>query len=439
MFKENILDKYNFTDGDTIVIGLSGGPDSMALFDVLQKYKKKVNINIVVAHVNHNVRQVSNEEAKFVEDYVNKYDVVFESMKIEKYGDDNFENEARNIRYHFFEELINKYNAKYLLTAHHGDDLIETILMRIVRGSTVNGYSGFKEIVKRDNYTIIRPLIYFNKEEILEYDKLNNIPYCIDKTNYMDIHTRNRYRSKILPSLYKESKDVNTKFLKFSKVLESYSDYIDKVTIGIIDKVYKDNTLYIDEYNNLDDLIKNRVLYYVLESIYSDDMFVIHDRHIDLINNLINSTKKNTKVYLPNNVVVVKEYNKLLIENGNNNITSYEIELTDYVELPNNHHLEIISDTPKNGNDICRLDSKEIALPLYVRTRKLGDKIDLFNTNGHTKVKDIFIDKKIPLKDRELWPIVVDSNDKVVWIPNLKKSKFNKKKNEFSDIIIRYI
>ena len=439
MFKENILDKYNFTDGDTIVIGLSGGPDSMALFDVLQKYKKKVNINIVVAHVNHNVRQVSNDEAKFVEDYVNKYDVAFESMKIEKYGDDNFENEARNIRYHFFEELINKYNAKYLLTAHHGDDLIETILMRIVRGSTVNGYSGFKEIVKRDNYTIIRPLIYFNKEEILEYDKLNNIPYCIDKTNYMDIHTRNRYRSKILPSLYKESKDVNTKFLKFSKVLESYSDYIDKVTVDIIDKVYKDNTLYIDEYNNLDDLIKNRVLYYVLESIYSDDMFVIYDRHIDLINNLINSTKKNTKVYLPNNVVVVKEYNKLLIENGNNNITSYEIELTDYVELPNSHHLEVISDTPKNGNDICRLDSKEVALPLYVRTRKLGDKIDLFNTNGHTKVKDIFIDKKIPLKDRELWPIVVDSNDKVVWIPNLKKSKFNKKKNEFSDIIIRYI
>lgn len=439
MFKEDILDKYNFKEGDTIVIGLSGGPDSMALFDLLVKYQKKVNINIVVAHVNHNVRKVSNKEAIFVENYVKKYNVVFESMKIDKYGDDNFENEARNIRYHFFGELIKKYNAKYLLTAHHGDDLIETILMRIVRGSTLKGYAGFKEIVERDNYTIIRPLISFNKEEIIKYDKSNKIPYCIDKTNFMNIHTRNRYRSNILPLLYKEQKDVNSKFLKYSKLLESYSNYIDSITEDKIKEVYKDNTLYIDKYNELDDLIKSRVLNYILEYTYSDDMFVIHDKHIELISNLINSDKKNSKVYLPNNMVAIKEYNTLKIENGNNDTNNYEIEVTDFVELPNGHHLEMIKETSLNGNDICRLNSKDVVLPLYVRTRKDGDKIEGYNMDGHTKVKDVFIDKKIPLSERELWPVVVDSNDEVVWIPGLKKSKYNNKKNEFSDIIIKYI
>lgn len=439
MIKEDILDKYHFIDKDVLVIGLSGGPDSMALLNMLLKYRNKVDITIVAAHVNHNVRRESNKESKFVEEYCNKNNVIFESMKIDKYGDDNFENEARNIRYQFFEKLINKYNAKYLLTAHHGDDLIETILMRIVRGSSLSGYAGFKEIAKRDSYTIIRPLINYNKDEIIKYDKENNIPYCIDKTNFMNIHTRNRYRKNILPLLYKEQNDVNSKFLKYSKVLESYSEYIDNITKDKINDVYKDNILDIKEYNKLDELIKSRVLGYILENIYSDDMFVIHDKHIELLQELINSDKKNTKVYLPNNVVAIKEYDKLKIENNNSNVTNYEIEVTDYVELPNHHHLEMIKSTDKNGNDICRLDSKEVLLPLYVRTRKLGDKIECYNMDGHTKVKDIFIDKKIPSTDRELWPIVVDSNDQVVWIPGLKKSKFNKKKTEFSDIIIRYI
>lgn len=439
MIKEDILDKYHFIDNDTLVIGLSGGPDSMALLNMLLNYRKKVNISIVAAHVDHNVRKESSEELKFVQKYCEEKSIIFESMKIEKYGDDNFENEARNIRYQFFEGLINKYNAKYLLTAHHGDDLIETVLMRIVRGSTLGGYAGFKEVTKRNNYTIIRPLINYNKDDILEYDKVNNIPYCIDKTNFTNIHTRNRYRKNILPVLYKEQKDVNLKFLKYSKILSLYDEYIDTLVKDKIKDIYTNNILDINKYNDLDDLLKERILYSILESIYSDDMFVIHDKHIELLQDLINSNKKNTKIYLPNNVIAIKEYDKVKIENNNSEITSYEIEVTDYVELPNRHHLEIVEESIKNGNDICRLDSKEVNLPLYVRTRKLGDKIECFNMKGHTKIKDIFIDNKIPLRERDLWPVVVDSNDQIVWIPGLKKSKFNKKKNEFSDIIIKYV
>ena len=200
--------RNNIDVDDTVILGCSGGPDSMALFNLLLEYRKKVNIYIVCAHVDHNVRDESKEELKFVENYCRGHNVKFESMRIDNYGDDNFENEARNIRYNFFEELINKYGAKYLLTAHHGDDLMETVLMRIVRGSTLSGYSGFSSIVKRENYTILRPLVSLSKDEILEYNSLNHIPYVIDKSNFSSARTRNRYRKNVLPLLKMEDKNV---------------------------------------------------------------------------------------------------------------------------------------------------------------------------------------------------------------------------------------
>ena len=197
------------TNKDIIVVGVSAGPDSMALLYVLKELRKKIGFKLIVAHVNHNVRKESFEEETFLKDYCEKEDIVFESMIIEKYGDDNFHNEARNIRYNFYRSLINKYNANYLMTGHHGDDLIETILMRIVRGSTLKGYSGFSQIVDMKNYKIVRPLIYMTKDEIEKFDLDNNIPYRIDKSNYKDVYTRNRYRKYILPALKKEDKEVH--------------------------------------------------------------------------------------------------------------------------------------------------------------------------------------------------------------------------------------
>ena len=131
-----LINDLKLKDGDVVVLGNSYGPDSMALMDILLKLSEKIDISIVVAHVNHNVRSESFQEKDLLESFCMNKKVIFESMVIEQYGDDNFENEARTIRYNFFEDLIKKYNANYLFTAHHGDDLIETILMRIVRGST---------------------------------------------------------------------------------------------------------------------------------------------------------------------------------------------------------------------------------------------------------------------------------------------------------------
>lgn len=435
---DNIFKKYNITSGSTLVIGLSGGPDSMALLNMLLELRKKIDIKLVAAHVNHNVRKVSSKEKLFVEEYCKKKNVLFESMIIEKYGDDNFENEARSIRYKFFNSIIEKYNANFLLTAHHGDDLMETILMRLSRGSTLKGYSGFSEIVDKGNYMIIRPLIIFTKAQIEEYDKKNKIPYVIDKTNFLTIHTRNRYRKSMLPFLKKEDPNVNLKFLKFSKILEEYNSFIDSQVSKIFSKVYKNSELDIEKYLELEPLLQDKIIYGMLEKIYSDDLMLINDKHAILIKKIIKSKKSNTFVYLPNNIKAVKIYNKIKIEKEIDAVSTYEIELNDYVTLPNGHHLEVLQECDTNGNDVCRLSSNDVSLPLYVRTRKHGDKISGLNMLGHTKVKDLFINKKIPQKERELWPIIIDSKGKIVWVPNIKKSKFNKLKTEKCDIIIKY-
>ena len=242
-------------DNDVIVLGNSYGPDSMALLNVLLNIKKKKDISIIIAHVNHNLRKESAKEKIDLENFCKEKNLVFESMIIEQYGDDNFHNEARNIRYNFFEDLVRKYNANYLFTAHHGDDLIETVVMRIARGSTLKGYSGFSRIVDMGSYKLVRPLIFVTKDEIIEYNEKNNIVYAVDKSNFKDKYTRNRYRHVLLPFLKGEDPNVHEKFLKFSTTLEEYDQYINKEISRSIKQVYKDGRLDLVKYNELKNLI----------------------------------------------------------------------------------------------------------------------------------------------------------------------------------------
>lgn len=433
-----IEDNFNFQQNDKIVVGCSTGPDSMALVDMLLKIRSKYNLYLIIAHVNHNVRKESYDEALFLKDYCASNGIIFESMVIEEYGDDNFHNEARNIRYNFFEEIVYKYDANYLMTAHHGDDLMETILMRMVRGSSLDGYSGFKSIVLMDNYKIVRPLIGYTKSELEDYDKENQVPYFVDSSNDKDKYTRNRYRKYVLPFLKDEDANVHLKFLKYSKSLNEACRFIEKVTNNATKRCIVDDKILIDKFLEEDEFIQKEIIYSLLSEFYQDDLILVNDRHIEIILDLINSKRANSVINLPNDVLARKNYNEFEIVRDIDVIGAYEVEFDKFVMLPNNHSIEVISDISDNSNNICRLNSNDIVLPLIVRTRKVGDRIKVKNMNGSRKVKDIFIDKKINLDLRDSWPIVVDSRGDVIWIPGIKKSKFDKKTSEEYDIILRY-
>ena len=406
----------------------------MALLHYLiNNYKDK----IIVAHINHNVRKQSNTEELFLSNYCKDNNITFECMKITEYKENNFENEARKKRYKFYKEILTKYNSSYLFLAHHADDLMETIIMKITRGSNINGYAGIKKISYQDNYYIVRPFLDYTKQDILEYIKKYNITYYDDYTNNDITYTRNRIRHNIIPLLKKEDINIHKKFIKYSNTLNEYNDYINYEVDNIIKDIYINNTLYLDKFNIMHPFIKKNILYHILNNIYNNKDNIVKDIHIKNILNLINNPKPNITINMPNNIYVTKEYNILIFSNKYS-IENYNIKFDKKVSI-NNFIIEQIEDTSLNGNDICRLNSNEIRLPLYIRNKKDGDYIELLGLNKKKKIKEIFIECKIPIRQRNNYPLLVDSKNNILWLPNLKKSKFNKKINEKYDIILKYI
>ena len=427
-----IIKSINQLDCKYIIAGISGGPDSMPLLHMLinNTYKK-----IICAHINHNIRKESETEEKYLQEYCKNNNIIFETIKIKKYTENNLENEARKKRYTFFEEILQKYNSKYLVLAHHGDDLIETILMKIIRGSNIEGYAGIKTYSKHKNYIIIRPLLTLTKEDLIKYNYENKIKYFVDNSNTDEKYTRNRIRKNILPELKNEDKNIHLKFLKYSNTLQEYNDYIEDLTNEKLKDIYINNTIYIDKIKKEHNLIQKNIIYYILKDIYNNEEDIIKFKNIEDILKLINNKKPNIELDLPKNYKAVKEYNKMYIKKGTKSNENFIIEFKECVKI-DNLVIKKIETSDTDGNDICRLNSNNIALPLYIRNKKDGDKISLLGTDGTKKIKEIFIENKIPINKRNSYPILVDKNDNILWIPNIKKSKYNVKKNEIYDIIL---
>lgn len=425
------LEKYDIKNEEYLVIGASAGPDSIALLNLVRTTTKK---KLVCAHIDHNIRKISNEEANYLQQYCQTNNIIFESMTIKSYKEKNFENEARNIRYKFYEQILNIYHSQTLLLAHHGDDLIETVLMKIIRGSNLEGYAGIKEISKLENYQIIRPLLKYTKNDLINYNKEHNLKYYLDETNEDLTYTRNRYRHQLLPILKQEDELVHKKFLNYSQTLQEYFNYIEKITLEKIKTIRKNNKINLLLFNNEDEFIQKNIIFYYLSDIYHNKANIIKTSHINSIINLIKSKKPSGKISLPNNYQAIKEYNYLLIKETKQE-NFYYIPLTNNLQIKN-FTFKILDSCDTDGNDVCRLNSKQIKLPLYLRNKKDGDKIEIKGLNGHKKIKEIFIENKIPLTNRQTYPILVDADDNILWIPNLKKSKYNGKKTDICDIII---
>ena len=433
MNKELEFLKENINKNDIVVVACSGGPDSMCLLSLVNELKNELNLKIIVAHVNHKLRIESEEEKEMVENYSKENNLIFELLEITKYSNNKFsEEDARKRRYDFFNKLIKKYNANVLLTAHHGDDLIETIQMRLTRGSNLSGYIGIKMINENNNYKILRPLLSTTKENILNYLNDKNIPYRIDKTNEELKHTRNKYRHYILPFLKNENKKVHEKYLKFSKELIEYDNFVNTYIRN--NNFIVDNKIIINKIKGESDFIKRKALELLIKEIQKDDIFDISDEQMKNLMKLY--TLDNKEIDLNNNYQGINSYGKILILKKNSEILNKvlidkDMKLSDYYFYYND-------ETKKDNTNSCiLLNSNEIKLPLYIRSYDNGDRIVVKNLNGSKKVSDIFIDNKVPKHKRSTYPILVDANNTILWVPNLKKSQFSKDFSEKYDIIIK--
>lgn len=426
-------------DKDILVVACSGGPDSMCLLHLLLSLKSDYNLKIICAHVNHNVRKESAFEEEFVKKYCYDNDIIFETTNF-SYDKNSFsEKDAHERRYAFFEKIVRKYHANYLLTAHHGDDLVETILMRIVRGSNLKGYGGIEKVSLKEGFKIVRPLLSLTKEDIYGYLKDNCLKYVIDGSNKDLKYTRNRYRKHLLPFLKKEEKNVHLKFLKFSEELIEYHEYINKLLEDKIKKVYVDGRVIISKLLLEDKFIQKRILEYVTRIIQKDDRLDINDEQIKLIFKLLKS-KDNKMVDLANGYCARISYDNLFIEKKSNlEKKEYEYIIDKKIEILDKYCIEVVNQSNEKSNNILRLNKKDIALPLRVRNMLLDDIMAVKNMNGTKKVRDILKDCKIDKYERAIYPVVIDSKNRLIWVPGLKKSIFDKEISEKYDIILKYM
>ena len=257
-------------DGDKIVLGVSGGPDSICMLDMMRELKEEKNINfeIYVAHVNHMIREEAIEDEKYVQNYCLKHNIKFfvKRVDVQKIANDKkigTEEAGRKVRYDFFEEVLQKTGSNKIAIAHNKNDKIETIIMHLLRGSGLSGLKGIEPI--RDN-KYIRPLIECERQEIEQYCKNRKLQPRIDKTNFENEYTRNKIRNIVIPYIKKEfNPNIIQTLSRLSEVATDESNYIDLETQRIytkllIEKTDKQIILKLKEFNQQEKVIQKRLV-----------------------------------------------------------------------------------------------------------------------------------------------------------------------------------
>jgi len=286
--KQKILQtikKYNLIkSGDSIVIGVSGGPDSICLLHVLNELKQELNFKIYVAHINHMIREEADLETEYVKEFCNKIEVDcfvkrIDVVKIATELKKGTEETGRQVRYEFFNEILEKTNSNKIATAHNNNDKAETIIMNILRGSGTTGLKGIEPI--RDN-KFIRPLINTTREEIEEYCINNNLNPKIDKSNNENIYTRNKIRNVVIPYIKQEfNPNIIKTINRLSEVITEENEYLNNLTAQIFNKIYvgagivptqinkDENQIILDlkKFNNLELVIKRRIILYTINEL----------------------------------------------------------------------------------------------------------------------------------------------------------------------------
>ena len=228
------------------------------------------------------------------------------------------------------------------------------------------------------------------------------------------------------------------KFLDFSNNMKEYHDYImDNVNIAY-EKCVNNNIIDVDLLNKEHDLIIKNVIEQYLLNIYKENIKLINNTHVNSIFKMIKNNKSNMTISLPLNINLIKSYNKIYFD-IKKEYNNYCFALDSEVVLPNGYVIKRVEKLDNTTNYVAAFNSNDIKLPLYVRNKKDGDKIEILGLRGTKKIKDIFIDEKIVKEKRIKYPVLVDSNDTILWIPGIKKSKYDKSKTGNYDIMLKYM
>ena len=436
LFREilNINKKYNLMESnDIIVVGFSGGPDSVFLVEMLKKLQHFFNFKIYLVHINHLLRgEDADSDENFSFEYAkkNNLEIFIKRIPVKEIAKEigkTLEEVGREERYKFFSEIYEKVGATKIATAHNKDDQIETFLFRLIRGTSLQGLEGIK--IKNNN--VIRPISEIYKKDILEYLNKNEIQYKIDKTNFENEFTRNSIRLDLIPFIEER---YNIKFKdKIFSLIKEIRENNQNNSLNLSDYTDSENRIILEKTKFLSNFDKKNLLSLFLNK----KNIEVNRNKIDEISSLIksNGTKK---IDLDKSYRIVKDYTYLYIEDKkencviNNNVIQVKIPSE---QIFDNFKITVSTvenlDIPKQKNQYL-LDAIYNDI-IEVRYRKEGDRIFLGEKHSK-KIKEIFIDQKIPKDIRDRIPIFLYNNN-IFWIYNVKKAYIPKIDQDISKLV----
>ena len=430
---KNIADNRLLRAGDTVVAAVSGGADSIALLDILCSLEE-LRLRIVVAHLNHMLRGVDSDgDASFVRDMAQRYDLPFElqSVDVYRFSMENglsLEEGGREARYAWFDDIAARTGADAIALGHHADDQAETVLMRLLRGAGTSGLSGMSAGV---GSRYVRPLLCATRVEIEDYLKERGIPFRTDGSNSDTRFLRNRIRHELLPYLKTFNPSISDRLIATAQILsadeallESLTDRaFDRLALSANDGIKLDIAGLLSEPRGLRFRVYRRAI-----RATKGNLLRMALKHLQMIDELASSPKANSHADLPGNVKVAKCYQTLSITSGTadsrTELPELVIEGPGVYPLHGNRTLSIcIGRPPGSWKDLppwkACFDPDAAPFPWIVRTFRAGDRFVPLGMTGSKKLKDFFIDMKIPPRDRRTVPLIV-CNDRIIWIAGLR-------------------
>lgn len=452
------IDKFNMIEkGDKVLAAVSGGADSVCMLHILNRIKTDLGFELACAHVNHGLRgDEADHDEQFVRDFCKELGVAFYSKSFDVAAaaaekKQTLEEAGRYVRYSFFDELKVKHGFNKIATAHNKNDKAETVLMRIIRGTGIDGLGGIS-YVREDG--VIRPVLDISRTEIEEYCRVYNLEFCTDATNADNDYTRNKIRNQLIPYLEREfNTGIIDSLVRLSANAEDDSRFLNGYAKRLFERLgsplpgNKLNTIHIESFKMLEKSIGTRIIRLAAER--SANGIKLEKRHIDDIFEIINKPT-GTSLDLPKGLKAQINYGWLTFE-GPNDRKSISAQNDDFfVEIAVGETVFIeslnknISIREENGSYNCEIN--EIAVdfdkigsqPLFLRSRRDGDKIVWFPDGRTKKIKKIFIDEKIPQKDRNKIPLFATGNEVIAIVGSRVNEKYKRTKATERALVIKY-
>lgn len=446
---EQTIKEYSLLEaGDRIVVALSGGADSCALLLSLVSLAPTYHLTIFVAHFNHGLRGVfSDEDEAFCRSLAEKFGLIFKTQKMQNstvpkgYSPEDY---FRQERYRFLDRVAMNLRANKIALGHHLQDQAETVLMNILRGSGLEGLKGI--LPMRDN-RYIRPLVEVSRSEIFDYLNKSGVEYRQDASNSNVMYLRNRVRHELIPLLKeKYNPAIEQNLSRMAGILRRDEEWINEsvretLASSWVQKTQDEVSLSVESFKTLHAAIAFRVIKGLLESMApSGGGFAF--THIQSLVNLAVRSASGKSVALPYGLMAQKEYDRLVITirpREKSQDYEYAIKIPGRVVLEERQMILSMKHVPPKAVDYTRggqafFDGDRIRGPLVIRNRRNGDWFVPLGTQGSQKIKKLFIDRKIPRRDRDHIALIAD-RESVIWIEKMHQSERVKVSPETKNVV----